>query len=142
MAGMISGEPWYRTVFAVDARALARGGITEGDCDPLIDRGDGVAALIRPADRVPKTVLLRSVVPGLSGLTDEHNRRHPEDRLRSGRSCTRGEVHHDPHSTYGPLTYTAFSTRRNPSTWDEGWLHVPVRRTTPTSTPAWRTGRP
>ena len=24
-----------------------------------------------------------------------------------------------------PLAYTAFSTRRNPSTWDEGWLHVP-----------------
>ena len=192
---MISAEPWYRTVFAVDAEssttllnaekarmraamytlftaALARGGITEDDRDRLIDRGDGVAALIRAVDRVPKTVLLRSVVPELSRMVDEHNRRHPGDRLRFRAVLHAGEVHHDPYGTYGealdiafrlldspvtkralrrsaapvvlavsddiyrsvvrhhydgidPLTYTAFSTRRNPSTWDEGWLHVP-----------------
>lgn len=192
---MISREPRYRTVFGVDVEssttrhnsakarmrdamytlvgeAFAHNDITEDDHDPFIDRGDGVVALIHPADRLPKTLLLRSVIPELSSLIDEHNRRRPADRLRFRAVLHAGEVHHDRHANYGealdvacrlldspvtrralrrtdapvvlavsddiyqsvvrhqydgidPLTFSAFSTRRNPDTWDEGWLHVP-----------------
>lgn len=121
---MTSGEPRYRTVFGVDVEssttmgnaakarmrdamysllteAFVRNGITEDDHDPLIDRGDSVVALLHPADRMPKTLLLRSVVPELSRLIDEHNRRHPADRLRFRAVLHAGEVHHDTRGPFG-----------------------------------------
>jgi hypothetical protein len=192
---MIAKEPRYRIVFGVDvessttrhnsAKARMRDAmyalvteafvgneITEDDHDPFLDRGDGLVALLRPADRVPKTLLLRSVVPTLSDLVEEHNRRRPADRLRLRTVLHAGEVHYDSRAPFGetldvafrlldspvtkralrrtsaplilavsddiyqsvvrhqydgidPRTFSSFETRRNPATWDAGWLHVP-----------------
>ncbi len=193
---MISrGQPCYRTVFGVDVEssttrnnsakarmrdamyalvtdAFARNDINADDHDPLLDSGDGLTALLQATDRVPKTLLLRGVVPALSQLIDEHNARGPADRLRLRAVLHAGEVHYDTRAPFGetldvafrlldspvtkralrgtvaplvlavsddiyrsvvrhhydgidPLTFTSFMTRRNPATWDSGWLHVP-----------------
>jgi len=198
---MISREqPRYRIVFGVDVEssttrnnsakarmrdamyalvteAFVRNEITADDHDPLLDRGDGLVALLRPADRVPKTLLLQSVVPMLSRLIDEHNTHRPEDRLRLRTVLHAGEVHYDTRAPFGEtldvvfrlldspvakralrgitaplvlavsddiyqsvvrhqydgidqLTYTAFMTKRNSTTWDSGWLHVPGHAST------------
>jgi hypothetical protein len=122
---MISKEqPRYRTVFGVDVEsstkrnnsakarmrdamydlvteAFARSDITSDDHDPFLDRGDGIYALLRPIDRVPKTLLLQSVVPTLSRLMDDHNARHPADRLRLRAVLHAGEVHYDTRAAFG-----------------------------------------
>jgi hypothetical protein len=160
------------TMYAVVTEAFVRNEIAEDDHDPFLDRGDGLVALIRPADRVPKTLLLQSVVPLLSRLIDEHNTHRPEDRLRLRAVLHAGEVHHDTRAPFGetldiafrlldspvtkralrrttaplvlavsddiyqsvvrhqydgidPLTFTAFMTKRNSTTCDSGWHHVP-----------------
>lgn len=195
---MISREqPCYRTIFGVDVEssttrnnsakarmrdamytlvteAFVRNEITVDDHDPLLDSGDGVVAMLRPADHVPKTLLLQSVVPMLSRLIEEHNSRRPADRLRLRAVLHAGELHFDTRAPFGetldvafrlldspvtkralrrttaplvlavsddiyqsvvrhqydgidPLTFTAFMTKRNSTTWDSGWLHVPGR---------------
>jgi hypothetical protein len=196
VAGMTSREqPCYRTVFGVDVEsstmrnnsakarmrdavytlvteALVRAEIAADDHDPFLDTGDGLVVMLRSADRVPKTLLLRSVVPTLSRLVDEHNQHHPADHLRLRTVLHAGEMHFDTHAPFGetldvafrllnspvtkhalrgttvslvlavsddiyqsvvrhqydgidPLTFTAFVTKRNSTTWDTGWLQVP-----------------
>ncbi|RSM64813.1 hypothetical protein DMH04_50770 [Kibdelosporangium aridum] len=122
---MISKEqPCYRNVFGVDVEsstklnnsakarmrnamydlvttAFARSDITPDDHDPFLDRGDGLFALLRPIDRVPKTLLLQSVVPTLARLIDEHNACHPADRLRFRAVLHAGEVHYDTRAPFG-----------------------------------------
>jgi hypothetical protein len=122
---MISKEqPCYRTVFGVDVEsstkrnncakarmrdamydlvteAFARSDITSDDHDPFLDRGDGFFALLPPIDRVPKTLLLQAVVPTLSRLIDDHNARHPADRLRFRAVLHAGEVHYDTRAPFG-----------------------------------------
>jgi hypothetical protein len=122
---MISSEqPCYRNVFGVDVEssttrtnsakarmrdamyalvteAFVRNDIGEDHHDPFLDRGDGIVALLHPADRVPKTLLLRSVVPVLGRLIDEHNTRRPEDRLRMRAVLHAGEVHFDTRGPFG-----------------------------------------
>lgn len=193
---MLSSEqPCYRNVFGVDVEgsttrdnsakarmrdamygivteAFVHNGIAEDDHDPFIDSGDGFVTLLHPADRIPKTLLLRGVVPTLSRLIDEHNAFHPADRIRFRAVLHAGEMHHDARGHFGetldvafrlldspvakralrrttaslvlavsddiyqavvrhrydgidPLTFTAFMTKRNATTWDSGWLHVP-----------------
>lgn len=159
-------------MYALITETFARNEITPDDHDPFINSGDGVVALLRPADRVPKTVLLNSVVQTLSDLLEEHNRVRPADRLRLRAVLHAGEVHYDIRGPFGetldvafrlldspvtkralrrtpgplvlavsehiyqsvvrhqydgidPLTFTAFMTKRNTSTWDSGWIHVP-----------------
>jgi hypothetical protein len=196
-----TSQPCYRNVFGVDvessttrdnsakrrmrdamyslvAAAFARNGITSADHAPLIDSGDGIVALLHPADRVPKTLLLQGVVPALHRLIEEHNTSRPADRLRLRAVLHAGEVHHDTRAHFGetidvafrlldspvtkralrrttaplvlaisddiyqsvvrhrydgidPLAYSGFVTRRNQSTWDYGWLHVPGEPVTP-----------
>jgi hypothetical protein len=195
---MISREqPCYRTIFGVDVEssttrnnsakarmrdamytlvteAFVRNEITVDDHDPFLDSGDGVVAMLRPADHVPKTLLLQSVVPMLGRLIEEHNSRRPADHLRLRAVLHAGELHFDTRAAFGetldvafrlldspvtkralrrttaplvlavsddiyqsvvrhqydgidPLTFTAFMTKRNSTTWDSGWLHVPGR---------------
>jgi len=196
VSDMISKEqPCYRTVFGVDVEsstkrnnsakarmrdamydlvteAFVRHGIATDDHDPFLDSGDGLVALLRPIDRVPKTLLLQSVVPTLGRLIDDHNTHRPADQLRLRAVLHAGEVHYDTRAAFGetldvafrllnspvakralrrmtvplvlavsddiyqsivrhnydgidPLTFTAFMTKRNSTTWDSGWLHVP-----------------
>jgi hypothetical protein len=198
VCGMISREqPCYRTVLGLDVensttrnnrmkarmrdamydlvtKVFARNEITADDHDPFIDRGDGLVALLRPADRVPKTLLLGAVVRMLSELVAEHNTRCPDNLLRFRAVLHAGEVHYDTRGSFGetldvafrlldshatklalrrttaplvlavsddlhravvrhrydgidPLTFTAFLVRRNPTTVDSGWLHIPGR---------------
>src|ERR1041384_300891 len=51
-----------RAMYAQFESALLAAGITEANRDPLVDRGDGVFALVRPVDEVPKTVILDTFV--------------------------------------------------------------------------------
>jgi class 3 adenylate cyclase len=93
--------------------AMRTAGITDGHCDPLADRGDGVLALIRPADEIPKTLLLNPLVPVLVTLLAERNaslsatdRVRRELRLRV--VIHAGEIHHDGKGYFGEALDVAF----------------------------------
>lgn len=124
-------QPRYRTILAVDiegsttrnngakarardvmydlvAEALRVGDIDRRLRDPFIDRGDGLLALIHPADRAPKTVLLDTVVPALSQLLAWYNAAHPADRLRLRAVVHAGEVHFDSRAPFGAALDVAF----------------------------------
>lgn len=123
--------PCYRTILALDIEAstdrpnpvkgrlrsamydllesaLRKAGITERRRDPLVDRGDGVLALIHPLDEVPKTLLLNLVVPTLSRLLREHDARDPERRFRLRAVVHAGEVHYDRQGCFGEALDIAF----------------------------------
>jgi hypothetical protein len=86
--------------------AMRTAGIGDGHCDPLVDRGDGVLALVHPADEVPKTLLLYPMIPALTTLLADRNaalagadRCCRELRLRAVIHC--GEVHCDGKGYFG-----------------------------------------
>lgn len=81
----------HRT-YEVFGTALDAAGIREF-CDPLTDRGDGLLALLQPADAAPKTLVLNTVMPVLGKLLADE-----EFRLRA--AVHAGEVHID---RYGPF---------------------------------------
>ncbi|MFD9740399.1 hypothetical protein [Umezawaea sp. NPDC059074] len=81
-------------------RALDRTGITPEHRDPPIDRGDGAILLIHPADHVPKTKLLTTLLPELAGLLTDHNHR-TTDGVRLRAAVHAGEVHHDEKGAFG-----------------------------------------
>jgi hypothetical protein len=126
-----AGPPHHRTIFAVDIEgstsrnnaakadlrddmyriveeSLSGNGITEEYRDSFVDRGDGILALIRPADEVPKTLLLAKVVPTLASLLAEHERTSPELRLRLRAVLHAGEVHSDSRGHFGEALDLAF----------------------------------
>lgn len=93
--------------------AMRTAGITDGHCDPLTDRGDGVLALIHPADEVPKTLLLNPLVPTLVTLLADRNaslasaeRSRRELRLRA--VIHAGEIHYDGKGHFGEALDVAF----------------------------------
>ncbi|HEX6346836.1 hypothetical protein [Umezawaea sp.] len=85
------------------AESLAAHGVHGDDIDRLVDLGDGVIVLIRPSDRVPKTLLLESVVPELSGALRRHNEQFPNLAVRLRAVVHAGEVHFDEHGQFGEL---------------------------------------
>lgn len=89
-------------------RALRAAGLAEDCFEELIDRGDGILALIRPVDQAPKTVLLSTVVPALGTLLTEHNARHPEHRFRLRVVVHAGEVVFDDKGCFGEALDIAF----------------------------------
>lgn len=119
-----TGLPCYRTIIAVDVegsttklnsakaqirasmyelfeQALLEAGIAEQFRDPLVDRGDGILALVHPQDTVPKTTILDTLVPSLGDLLAEHARQYPEVPLRMRIVVHAGEVHYDQKGCYG-----------------------------------------
>ena len=80
------------------ATAMQTAGISDGQYDPLTDRGDGILALVHPVDDMPKTLLLNPLVPTLVTLLAERNA-----RLTGAERCRRelrlravihaGEIH-------------------------------------------------
>ena len=84
-----------RLMYELVEQALDEAGISEHCRDPLIDRGDGILALIHPVDHAPKTLLLTVVVPTLSRLLAEHGL----FRLRA--VVHAGEVHFDDRGCFG-----------------------------------------
>lgn len=88
--------------------ALKASGILRDYMDPLVDRGDGVLALIYPVDAVPKTLLLDTLVPTLSTLLAEHNKLAPLQKLRLRAAVHAGEVHYDRQGHFGEALDIAF----------------------------------
>jgi hypothetical protein len=93
--------------------AMRTAGITDEYCDPLTDRGDGVLALVHPADEVPKTLLLNPLIPALVTLLADRNtslaaaeRCRRELRLRA--VVHAGEVHYDGKGYFGEALDVAF----------------------------------
>jgi hypothetical protein len=86
-----------RFMYAQFESALLAAGITPEYRDPLIDRGDGVFALVHPADQVPKTVILDTFVHNLAELLG----RQAEEPVRMRVALHAGEVHYDGNGCYG-----------------------------------------
>jgi class 3 adenylate cyclase len=88
-------------LYSLVEEALRLAGIDDRCRDPLIDRGDGILALIRPLDRAPKSLLLNSVVPELAELLRQHDARRPDAYLRLRVAIHAGEVQYDRRGCFG-----------------------------------------
>lgn len=106
-------EELRRGLYALLREALSGAGIEPDDCDPLVDRGDGVLVLIHPVDHVPKLLLFTRLVPRLCELVRGHNDGIPEGEravrsLRLRAVLHAGEVHHDGNGPFGESLDVAF----------------------------------
>jgi hypothetical protein len=81
------------TMYEVFESALYTAGIENSHHDPLIDRGDGILAIIHPT--VPKTLLLNTVLPELGKQLTK------QDDLRLRAVVHAGEVHYDRRGCFG-----------------------------------------
>lgn len=77
--------------------------ITGNRLEQLTDRGDGILALVKSHDEVPKTVLLGRLVPLLAGLLAEYNAQatSPELCMRLRAVVHAGDVYLDSRGCYG-----------------------------------------
>jgi len=99
-------EELRRLLYCLLEGAMASAGIQESHCDPFEDRGDGVLALIHPADEIPKTLLFNPLVPVLSQMLSDYNLSLPEpERARRGLRLRvvvhAGEIHRDRNGYFG-----------------------------------------
>jgi hypothetical protein len=99
-------EELRRLLYRLLERAMASAGIQERHCDPFEDRGDGVLALIHPADEIPKTLLFNPLIPVLSQMLSDYNLNLPEaERARRGLRLRvvvhAGEIHRDRNGYFG-----------------------------------------
>jgi hypothetical protein len=92
-----------RVVYDLLEQALEAVGITGNLLEPLADRGDGILALARSHDDVPKTVLLRRLIPLLAALLAEYNAQaaHPALRMRLRVVVHAGDISLDKRGCYG-----------------------------------------
>ncbi len=101
-------ELLYRLV----AGALGYAGIGEEQHDPIADLGDGVLVLFRPADELPKPLLLSRLVPALAGLLAARNSGiSPAEQPRIMRLRAvlhAGEIVHDGKAPFGEDLDVAF----------------------------------
>jgi len=97
-----------RDIYDLFEAALDTTGIIDLYRDPLIDRGDGILALIHPVDHIPKTRLLDTLAPRLGALLAEHNTDHPHRYFRLRAVIHAGEVHFDPNGVFGEALDLAF----------------------------------
>jgi hypothetical protein len=104
-------ERLRRLTYQVLQEAFQSAGIRAEHLDRLTDRGDGVLALVRPVDEVPKTLLLDTFVPVLCARLAEHNARLDGDvsrMLRLRLVVHAGDVHDDGQGFFGEELDTAF----------------------------------
>lgn len=97
-----------RDVYDLFEAALDSAGMFDHCRDPLVDRGDGILALIHPVDRLPKTRLLDTLMPVLGCLLAEHGARHPDRHFQLRAVVHAGEVHFDEHGCCGEALDLAF----------------------------------
>jgi hypothetical protein len=92
-----------RVIYELLGHSLQAAAITGDRLEPLTDRGDGVLALIRPHDDVPKTILLDRLIPLLTALLTEYNAQaaQPALRMRLRAVVHAGEVPVDARGFYG-----------------------------------------
>ncbi|MFI0452767.1 hypothetical protein [Actinomadura sp. 6N118] len=96
---------------------LRRSGVGAHHLDRLTDRGDGVLALIRPADAVPKTLLLDSFIPTLVDLLTDYNHGvadQPPLCLRLRVVIHAGDIHDDGKGFFGEELDVAFRLLDSP----------------------------
>jgi hypothetical protein len=99
-------EELRRLVYRLLAEAMASAGIQDRHRDAFEDRGDGVLALIHPADEVPKTLLFNPLIPALSQMLSDYNLALPEAEraqreLRLRVVVHAGEIHRDRNGYFG-----------------------------------------
>lgn len=99
------------TMYQVCEEAFLAANVTQQYRDPFVDRGDGVLALVHPADEVPKTLLLGQVMPAISHLLAQHH-----DGLRLRMVMHAGEVHFDRHGCFSDALDLAFRLLDAPET--------------------------
>lgn len=93
-------------IYNLLGEAMEAAGIDGRHREPLVDRGDGVLALIRQVDEVPRSRLLKPLIPVLARLLTEYNRAlDPADRapreLRLRAVVHAGDLHRDEHGHFG-----------------------------------------
>ncbi|HEY7596867.1 MAG TPA: hypothetical protein VH969_27215 [Actinophytocola sp.] len=81
--------------------ALLDCNITEELRECFHDRGDGGVTLVRPVDRLPKTLLLNAFIPRLNDLLDEHAATFPDRAFRLRVAIHSGEVLSDENGIFG-----------------------------------------
>jgi hypothetical protein len=108
----VKAELRNKTYELFDA-ALYSAGIHKRHRDRYIDRGDGLLALIHPADRAPKVLLLNRVVPAFSSLLADYNASLPHSgrlqrQLRVRVVTHAGDVRYDANGCFGEALDVAF----------------------------------
>jgi class 3 adenylate cyclase len=105
-------EELREEVYRLVVEALHVAGIASHHHDPFTDRGDGVLVLLRPADELPKPLLVSRLIPILASLVVAHNSSiSPTDQPRMLRLRTvihAGEVHYDEKGPFGEDLDVAF----------------------------------
>jgi hypothetical protein len=98
-------EELREEVYRLVVEALYVAGIGSEHYDPFTDRGDGILVLLRPADELPKPLLLSRLIPILASLLLAHNSDiSPADQprvLRLRAVIHAGEVHYDEKGPFG-----------------------------------------
>lgn len=101
-----------KQVYRLVVEALCVTGIDSRHCDPFTDRGDGVLVLLRPADDLPKPLLISRLIPALARLLAAYNSGiSPADQprvLRLRAVIHAGEVHYDEKGPFGEDLDVAF----------------------------------
>jgi class 3 adenylate cyclase len=100
-------------LYEVFCAALSSAGIHKRYRDRLIDRGDGILALIHPVDQAPKALLLNRAVPALNQFLADYNASLPRScqtqrQLRVRAVVHAGEVHYDANGCFGEALDVAF----------------------------------
>ncbi|MFD5831256.1 hypothetical protein [Lentzea sp. NPDC060358] len=90
-----------RVMYELFEQCMQISGVRETYRDPLVDRGDGILALVHQVDDVPKTLFLDTVVPLLASLLTAHAQSFPDERMRMRSVLHAGEVHHDGYGYFG-----------------------------------------
>jgi hypothetical protein len=92
-------------VYQIVDNAFGEVGIDEHNCDPIIDRGDGLMVLLRPIDDFPKPFLLSRLMPVLARLlVTRNNGISPAEKTRIMRLRAvvhTGDVHFDGNGPFG-----------------------------------------
>ncbi len=105
-------EELREDVYRLVVEALYVAGIGSQHYDPFTDRGDGLLVLLRPADELPKPLLLSRLIPTLASLLVAHNSGvSPADQprmLRLRAVIHAGEVHYDEKGPFGEDLDVAF----------------------------------
>ena len=88
-------------MYHVFEAALLACKITEDLREPFEDRGDGGVVLIRPVDGLPKTMFLRTLVPMLNDMLEDHGNTFPGRQFRLRVAIHSGEVLFDRNGFFG-----------------------------------------
>jgi hypothetical protein len=99
-------------VYRIVDDAFGEVGIDDQYCDPIIDRGDGLLALLRPTDDFPKPFLLSRLMPALARLLVKRNSSissAEKPRIMRLRAVVHtGDVHYDGNGPFGEDLDVAF----------------------------------